>query len=345
MDIQNKIEIRKKISNMLSEARQNAKPPKCILCGRSQSSFCNSHSVPQMSLKEIADNGMLLHASAVMGREFELEIVDLEGGVNKSGTFNYICRDCDGTFFQEYENPDNIIAKPSDKMLAEIAVKNILLQLYKREIETQLIRIQQREFDAFFNPQAGIDIKSLDFREYEAELMFHKAIAENNEIGGYQILFWDILPYRVPIAMQSAIALPKDMNGGSINDVFDLKETTRMQYLHIAILPLNGKSVILSFYHKRDKLYRNLRHQFNSSSKESVLQFLNYIVFAYTENYFISTNIKHEIETNENLQKLSQESNGIPGLGILGPNNLFGIGYKPVSSGDIPNFLSPEWAI
>ena len=145
--------------------------------------------------------------------------------------------------------------------------------------------------------------------------------------------------------MQSAIALPKDMNGGSINDVFDLKETTRMQYLHIAILPLNGKSVILSFYHKRDKLYRNLRHQFNSSSKESVLQFLNYIVFAYTENYFISTNIKHEIETNENLQKLSQESNGIPGLGILGPDNLFGIGYKPVSSGDIPNFLSPEWAI
>lgn len=160
MDTQNKIEIRKKISNMLSEARRSAKPQRCILCGRSQSSFCNSHSVPQMFLKEIADNGMLLHVSAVMGHEFEFEFVDLEGGINKSGTFNYICRDCDGTFFQEYENPDNIIAKPADKVLAEIAVKNMLLQLYKREVETQLLQIQQRKFDAFFNPQDGIDIKN-----------------------------------------------------------------------------------------------------------------------------------------------------------------------------------------
>ena len=118
-----------------------------------------------------------------------------------------------------------------------------------------------------------------------------------------------------------------------------------MQYLHMAVFPLNNKSVVLCFYHKRDKLYRNLRHQFNSASKENVLQFLNYMIFAYTENYFISKSIKHEIENNENLQKLSQESNGIPGLGMLGPNNLFGIGYRPVSPEDVPNFLSLEWAI
>lgn len=42
------IEVRKKVNKMLSEARKKAKPPKCILCGKEQSSFCNSHSVPQM---------------------------------------------------------------------------------------------------------------------------------------------------------------------------------------------------------------------------------------------------------------------------------------------------------
>ena len=39
------IEVRKKVNKMLSEARKKAKPPKCILCGKEQSSFCNSHSV------------------------------------------------------------------------------------------------------------------------------------------------------------------------------------------------------------------------------------------------------------------------------------------------------------
>ena len=33
------IEIRKKVNKMLSEARTNAKPEKCILCGEEQSSF------------------------------------------------------------------------------------------------------------------------------------------------------------------------------------------------------------------------------------------------------------------------------------------------------------------
>ena len=45
------IEVRKKVNKMLSEARKKAKPPKCILCGKEQSSFCNSHSVPQMCLQ------------------------------------------------------------------------------------------------------------------------------------------------------------------------------------------------------------------------------------------------------------------------------------------------------
>lgn len=78
------IEVRKKVNKMLSEARKKAKPPKCILCRKEQSSFCNSHSVPQMCLRPIADRGKVLHASLAMG--FDIGVVDLDGGVNKSGT-------------------------------------------------------------------------------------------------------------------------------------------------------------------------------------------------------------------------------------------------------------------
>lgn len=338
-----KIAVRKKINAMLSEARKNAKPQTCILCGKNQTSFCNSHSVPQMSLKEIADNGKLLHASSLIG--FDFEIVDLEDGINRSGTFNYICKTCDGTFFQDYEDPSNIENYPTDKMLAEIAVKNMLLQISKRAVEKQLIPIQQRELNAFSNPQDGIDLKELDMNEYLAELSLHKNIADTNETGCYQILFWDVLPYIVPIAMQSAIAMTKDMCGNQINDIYDFRETTRMQYLHLVILPLDKKSIVLAFYHKRDKLYRNLRHQFNSTSKANILKFLNYIVFEYTENYFISKTVQEEIKTNKALQNLSRENNGLPEMGMLGLSNMFGQGYTPVSPDEIPNFLAPEWGI
>ena len=83
---------------------------------------------------------MVLHASAAMG--FDEEIVDIENGVNKSGTFNYICRNCDGTFFQDYESEANLIKNPTDKMLAEIAVKDMLLLMSKRATEKELAKIQ-----------------------------------------------------------------------------------------------------------------------------------------------------------------------------------------------------------
>ena len=100
--------IRKEINDIFSEARQKGKPERCILCGEVQTSLCNSHSVPKMSLKAIADNGMLLHASAAIG--LNMEVVNLEDGINRSGTFNYICRKCDSSFFQDYENLNSLIA-------------------------------------------------------------------------------------------------------------------------------------------------------------------------------------------------------------------------------------------
>ena len=81
------IEVRKKVNKMLSEARKKAKPPKCILCGKEQSSFCNSHSVPKMVLKNIAKAGKLYHANKLI----EIPVVDKEKGISNSGTFYFIC--------------------------------------------------------------------------------------------------------------------------------------------------------------------------------------------------------------------------------------------------------------
>lgn len=335
------IELRKRMNKLLSDARNAAKPDKCILCGEKQTSFCNSHSVPQFSLRNISDNGKVLHASALMG----IDVVDIEKGVNNSGTFHFICNNCDGTFFQDYENEQNLKTKPSDKMLAEIAVKDFLLQLSKRTQEEKLHKELQRQFNAYTNPENLAGITGLDLRDFNEELQFHKGIVDNNLSSGYQILFWKVVPYKVPIALQSAIALPKDLEGNEINNVFDTSDAIRMQFMHLIILPLQEESVILAYYHKRDKLYRKLRNQINSSSEQKALQFLNYVIFAYTENYFISKTIQTIIITDEKLSLLGQENNGNPNMGFLGPDNYFGIGYQPVKMDEIPNFLSAEWSV
>lgn len=339
----NKVETRKKLNKMISEARKRAKPKSCILCGRTGTSFCNSHSVPQMALRSIADNGIVLQASAALG--VDNEIIDIKNGINRSGTFNYICRECDGTFFRDYENPDIIILKPTDKILAEIAVKNFLLQLSKRAVEKELMIIQQRDYNVFENFEDGMQIKNIDFDEFESEVDFHKNIVNKGLTGGYQTIFWKLLPYTVPIAMQSCIAMTKDIEGIEINNIYNMDSKVRMQYLHLAILPLDGKSVILAFYHKRDKAYRRLHHQINCMTESEVLRYINYLVFKYTENYYIAKKIERDIDTNESLQRLSQEYNELPALGMLGINNNFGMNYTPVCENDIPNFLLPKWAV
>lgn len=337
------IEVRKKVNKMLSEARKKAKPPKCILCGKEQSSFCNSHSVPQMCLRPIADKGKVLHAPLAMG--FDIGVVDLDGGVNKSGTFNYICRECDAKFFQDYENPDNITQPPTDKILAEIAVKNMLLQLNKRNIELELLDIKQQELGIYKNPDKLSELKTLDQKEYQEEVLFHQDIANNNKEGGYQILFWEVLPYKVPIATQSAMVLPYDMEGDILNDVGNMDKSVRMQYVHIAVLPLEEKSVVLAFYHKRDKIYRRLRHQINTTSREKVLQYINYLIFEHTENIYFSKTIEEELKNNKMIEKVSQEANGLPTFGHLSVDNMFGMDYEAVKPEDIPNFLDESWAI
>ena len=335
------IKVRKQMSKILSQTRRLAKPSTCILCGIDQTSFCNSHSVPQLSLNNIADNGKLLHASALMG----VEIIDVEKGVNNSGTFHFICNYCDSTFFQDYENEQNLKSLPTDKMLAEIAVKNFLLQLSKRTHEVEINKELQKQYKMYINPEEMAEMNRLDIRDFNKEIQFHKTIVDNNIIGGYQVLFWKVLPYRIPIALQSVIALSRDLDGKKINDVSVISEDISMKYMHIVVLPLKTESVILAFYHKRDKIYRSIRHQVNSMSEEKTLKYLNYLLFAHTENYFLSKTIKTEIESNEKLSLLSTEYNGYPSFGILGEHNSFGVGYKPIGIDDIPNFLSKEYSI
>ena len=57
------IKIKKDINDFMRKIQVETKPEKCILCGKEQTSFCNSHSVPKMVLKNIAKAGLSFNVS------------------------------------------------------------------------------------------------------------------------------------------------------------------------------------------------------------------------------------------------------------------------------------------
>ena len=127
-----------------------------------------------------------------------------------------------------------------------------------------------------------------------------------------------------------------------INDIYDTSRDVRIQSLHISILPLEDSTVVILFYHRRDKNYRGFHHQFNCLSYDKKLEYINYWIFKYTENYFFSPMIKNTLDEDEKLQLLSQENNGVANLGyVLGPYDLF---YEGVRSNEITNLLTKKYS-
>jgi hypothetical protein len=307
------IEIKKESSQLFRDAYYKSKPEKCILCNEPKESYCNSHSVPQFSLKTIAENGKLLQSAAL------LNAASLEDkkGVKNSGVFHIICNSCDKLYFRDYENIDNIVKKPTDKIMGQIAVKNFLLQISKRLAEQNLYQEQFRKINRSITFESKLEDINLDLKDYFLDYEINKDVVDNNRKNAYHILFWDILPYKIPIASQGAITLKKDYKNYPVNNVYDTSPDICMQSFHLLTLPLENQSVVLAFYHKKDKLYSQLRHQLNSIKKEDVLKYLNYIIFKETENYYISTKIEEKIFSNKRLLELAAEHNELPNLGMV----------------------------
>lgn len=357
-DVEKKIQLKKSLSRKMKVMKEDLKPRKCLLCDKDTTSFCNSHTIPQLSLKNISDSGMLTQAGYLIGSDLS----DNDKGVNNSGTIQIICRKCDSFYFQEYENEMNLTSYPSDKMLSQIALKNFLLELVRRREEkyhfeklmsdntsNKALYLRIPEISSKTLENTSQKIKDLhnsfdyDIEDFQNEILLHKTAIEDNHkgTGAYQIIFHEVLPYKTPIAFQGSLTLIRDMCGYPVNDTSNHSKNNRIQKLHLAILPLKEKTMLLAFYHKRDRKYKSLKSQFNSTPRLKKLEFLNYLIFAYAENYYFSPKIKEKIRTNEKLVLLSQELFGKPTLGqYVGVDS-----YKRVEPDEIPNFLLEEWAI
>lgn len=334
------IGFRKRISRLKRKAQERVKPTSCILCGKNVTSFCNSHSVPRMILRRIAEDGKVLYSNASV----DLELMDKEGGLNNTGTFYLICQDCDNHYFADYEDPSRITERPDDLLLAQIALKSTLLELYRRMVEIELFNMIARDTGRVENYDVYERIKTQDIKDYKDDIALYKSIIDNKTKGGFQVLLWEKLPYVVPIASQALVVLMYDLEGNLINDVFDDSLSHSIDNANICVFPTDNESIVLFFYHKKAKAYRKFRHQFNTCSLDTKLRFINWALFEYTENIFFSRRVREIVESDKNLQAVTQQIYGNPNFGVISGrlplNDNANVGIY-----DIPNFLSSAYSL
>lgn len=102
---------------------------------------------------------------------------------------------------------------------------------------------------------------------------------------------------------------------------------------------------ILSNARKRKyRLYRRLHHQMNCMSLEKKLELINYWIFKYTENYYISPEIQIVIDKDDKLKELSRENNGMPNLGYVTTMDFL-FHKDEVKPSEVTNLLREMYAV
>ncbi|KEQ22523.1 hypothetical protein [Paenibacillus tyrfis] len=298
----NKVEFNKRVGSLLKVSRADAKNAECFICGKECSSFCNSHLVPQFCLQNISVEGKFYHS----GNLVDMPMLDKDKGIGEAGTFKIICRECDSSVFSDYENPEAYYQGPTDKMLAQIAMKNNLKNISKRQLEIQLYRNMAKEFGKHELMSQMEGIGSTDLEEYIDEFNYAKKACQSKWDNNYYLSYFESIPYVVPIAFQNNIALVSDLEGGTINDIYNHLSDYVIKSVHICVFPLANHSVVMMFCRNGENRYSKFFKQFKKLSSEEKLKVINYIIFSYSEDYYFYKGIDQEIFGNESLKDVAK---------------------------------------
>lgn len=328
------VEQLKEYRKFIRQADKDAKQENCLLCQSQCSSFCNSHIIPQFVLTNIAADGHLYRGIDAFNISQNKHIYKVKG-VNNTWTFRVICRDCDKKYFADYELETALLVQPTTKVMAEIALKSVMMQIAKRYHEIASYNLMK---DNIKDKHLLDEEKELDLRDFYFDFRRFKKIIDKNLKSGFTLLYYNVLDYVVPIAMQGPIPIHRDIDGEIVNDVNNFSHDIRMQELFCGVFPLKEKTALMLFHHRDDINFRKFDKKFLKLEEKKKLEYLNYLIFKYCEHYAISPNIKPEILENKNLINLSKEHNDSPNHFLSFEDILWG-SKKLVDWHDIPNLL------
>ncbi len=138
--------------------------------------------------------------------------------------------------------------------------------------------IKEIEFKADYG---YIEKKCQQCNKSEDELCFYKSILQSPSENPFRIIFYEVLPYRVPLAAQCLLSPSHDLWNNEINDLAEI-HSDKLQILHLLVLPLKKHECHIAFYHSKDAVYRQLQNQFNILSYEKKLYNISTILSLHT---------------------------------------------------------------
>ena len=270
----------------------------CVICGKEVSSYCNSHSVPKFCLLNISFGQRLDCLNSIIRQP----IGKLELGAKEAGVFFSICRECDTREFKTYETPELYEKKEvSQTMMYQIAMKCYVREIYRH-------RLQQKYY-SYFNSECIVPIK-IGFDEL-AKAEMDDLMAFSNEYIQlrkgkikFEMLYYEKLPYKVPIAFQDCINVVSDFNGDLINNPY--LDSKKQQMLFVCVFPLKKESVVIIFTDKNKRHYSTFIKQFKKLNLENKLKSILFMMFAYSENFFISKNIKADLINDKKIMEIAK---------------------------------------
>ncbi len=329
-------------ARMFSKARANTKRSTCYICDKQCTSFCNSHSIPEFTLRHIAEKGKVI---ATLQKE--IPMLGKDTGLNKAGTFQLICRDCDSKVFREYETPDAYTQPPTDRMLAQIALKDYLRMISRRTVENELYRLLGQRFphnDSITDEKQFIG--GHDLCDFQRGYNYAEKSLSKNDGNRYYLCFHAILDYVVPYAAQSSIILISDFEDNVINNVYDFSQQYHQESIHISVFPLEKQTIVLLFLEQGKNRYRKFCKQLRKLPLEDQLAAINYIIFAYTENVFLSATVAEEIQKNDSFMDVCRITADFKTTFLGGdPLKTAVKSFSLSNRNTIPNLLSKKYAI
>jgi hypothetical protein len=292
---QRQIETRKLSSALVKEANKNLKILCCPFCGQKSPILCDSHSVPEFVLKNIADDkGYVDNIYNILETCIQKEKL----GVGQAGCFKMICRTCDSQAFQNYEDENKLLQFYNEQqILNEIVLKNILRNIHGMNDQMSIFNLLHEKYgkEEFIN-NAYVCLHDLECYMTEMNQIIDN-ICEKKQ-SDYTVIYKNYLEYVTPIAFQGCFEMKFDCNGELINISHSDKDDY-LRLFHITILPLSTKTLVLVFVREKCKEYHNLISQFNQKNEQQKLEFINYIIFKCSDNFFLSKRINKEIYTDD----------------------------------------------
>jgi len=327
-----------------SRAKKDAKNKECFNCGSKNLKLCYSHSIPQFVLRNISVNGNLYNFNKIL----QTPSLKQEDGLKRTGTFLLICKECDNSLFSKYENPDSYNDQLNEMILSQIALKNYLKLISKRKIEIEIYNHQYKSNLIDVNIYEKFNsVSNKDLNEYIFNYKGINNILKKENTSVWRTIFYYKLNYRVPIAFQGAITLTVDLDGSIINNTFKKSEAYKLQDVHICVFPLKSNTVILFYANKKYTRYRRFIKQFSNKEDNIKIKIINYILFLYTEDVYISKNIKLDLKNHKLLEVCGETSIFNSNISITEQEckRLLIDTYNLFDLDKIPNLLSKEYSI